>query len=346
MKINRTLAVIALVLLVLSIWAYRSSINRGERFERGQTFLANLNPDEIAAIKVTSGDEAVALKRGEDQFTVTTIHGYPAKNESVNRLIKNLIEITLEKRVGSGEELNSDLALVEGGDGTTEVMLENEAGKPMVHFLVGRTSEGTTGSYVRRVVAEGEESIIFLSSRQLYLNSDPASYLDKELLDVKDSEIATITGPDFKVSEQDGALELEEVGSGWEENTSNMSKIKGVLSFLSFDEVFLGDDEQVAGLSFSPRLRIDLKDTSGYTLALAERGEDTYLKISGFHPVDRVMVERDETDEELQEKRDLLARANEINGFNNFHGSWVYKLNTSTADKIKLTRSDLIEQKE
>jgi hypothetical protein len=344
MKINRNLAVIALVLLVLSIWAYRSSVVSSERFERGQTFLPNLNPDEIASIEIAKGDDRVALKRGEEEFKVTTTHGYPAKNEAVNRLIRNLLEISLEKEIGSGEELNEELDLVEVGDSTTEVVLKNEADQQMVHFLIGKNMEGGSGSYVRRL--DGEEDLIHLTTSNLYINSDAKTYLKRTIIDVKADQIKSIRGRDFLVTAEDeGELELAGVRAGWEESSTGMNKVKNLLSNLSFDEVFLGDDSQVAGLSFVQRLRIDLKDTSGYELSLAERGGDAYLRISGFHPIDRVMVNRDETDEELQEKADMLSRASEINEFNTFHGSWVYKISEATADKIKIQKSELMQEK-
>ena len=143
MNVNRKLAVVAIVLLILSVWAYRSSLVRAERFERGQPFLANLNPDEIAEIVITKGAESVTLKRGEDSFTIAEAEGYPAKNESVNRFIRNLLELKLEKNVGSGEDLHQELELVPGGDNTTEVVLSNAAEKEMVHFLVGKNSLGS-----------------------------------------------------------------------------------------------------------------------------------------------------------------------------------------------------------
>ena len=39
---------LVVVLFLLSVWAYRSSTVRADRFESGQRFLPNLNPDEVA----------------------------------------------------------------------------------------------------------------------------------------------------------------------------------------------------------------------------------------------------------------------------------------------------------
>jgi hypothetical protein len=344
MKVNRNLIVVAIVLLILSVWAYRSSQNRAERFERGQPFLANLNPDEIAKIRITKGEDTVTLKRGEDSFTITEAKGYPAKNESVNRLIRSLLDMELERRVGSGEDLQQDLELLPGGDATTEVVLENAAEKEMVHFLVGKDAGDGTGSFVRRV--DDESGTVFLTASRATINATKDGYLDKEIVDVKRDDIARISGADFEILDSDDGLKLQKVPRGREEKPSEMNRVKGVLSYLRYEEVFLADDPAVADLGFSPRIEVELKDGSGYRLALAERGEDSYLQIAGYHTVDRVTVNRDESDEELEEKAETLARADEMARFNAFHGSWVYKVTDAVADKIRLTKGDLVQEKE
>jgi hypothetical protein len=343
MRSNRFLALVALVLFVLSVWVYRASVHRAERFERGQSFLAQLNPDEIGSIELTKGEDTVVLKRAEDHFEVASENGYPAKNESVNRLIKNVLDISLEKQVGTAEALYEELELTPGGENTTEVVFKNAADKPMVHFLVGANLEGGSGSYVRRL--DGTDAAVYLTSQQVYLNTGAKSFLKKDILDVKADQVRSIKGADFVVEEVDGELKLRGVPAGWQEKVSAMNRIKGVLSYLNFDEVYLGDDEAVRDLSFRQALDVGLKDDSGYRLALAEKGDETFLQIAGYHAVERLQVDRDESEEELQEKAEIMSRANEISEFNTFHGSWVYKISSATADKIKLAKGDLMEEK-
>ena len=58
-----------------------------------------------------------------------------------------------------------------------------------------------------------------------------------------------------------------------------------------------------------------------------------------------VMVGRDESDEELEEKAEMLAAADEMATFEASHASWVYKVPEATADKVKLTKKDLVQAK-
>ena len=106
----------------------------------------------------------------------------------------------------------------------------------------------------------------------------------------------------------------------------------------------MGEYRLPASLGFEQKLDVALKDGSGYRLALAERGDERFLQIAGYHSVERLEVDRDESEEELQEKAEIMSRANEISEFNALHGSWVYKLTDAIADKIGLAKSDLIEQ--
>jgi hypothetical protein len=343
MKANRILATVAVVLLVLSVWVYHHSVTRAERFERGQRFLPNLNPDEIAAISITKGEETINLERADENFTVVSANGYPAKNETVIRFIKDVLELGLDKEVGSGADLEEELELVPGGENTVEVVFNDANDKEMVHFLVGKQFEGGSGSYLRRVT--GEESEIFLSSKGLHLTTDEGSFLKKEILDVKREDIARIAGPDFVVSDTEDGLKLENVPGGREEKPSEMNKIKGVLTYLRFDEVFVADDSEVRGLGFQMNLEVELKDSSGYRLATAKKGDKSFLRISGFHKVTGVQVSRDETEEELEEKADILERSAEIESFNSFHGSWVYQISDTTAEKIGLKKVHLTQAK-
>ena len=86
-RYNHVLLSAAALLLVLSAFTYHNSVTRAERFERGQKFLSNLNPDEIAKIELAKGEESTVLERtaGGDRFVITSADGYYASNREVNR---------------------------------------------------------------------------------------------------------------------------------------------------------------------------------------------------------------------------------------------------------------------
>lgn len=347
--LNRNLAIAAAALLLLSVWSYWHGVTRAERFERGQRFLPNLNPDEIADIVVTKGGKSVTLVRSGEELTIKEEHGYRAKNESVNRLVRSLLELELEKEVGRGEDLAKELGIEPAGEDTIEVVLKNATGGEMVRLRVGKDFEGGSGggsgglgSYVKRL--DQEDAPIYLTSARASLDTDASAFLRKELVDVPSSDIVRIEGPDFVFSKAErDQLALEGVPAGKRENSAQASKVKSALSRLELDKVYLVDDAEVRDLEWRPALRVHLGDNSGYTVFAGVAGERVFLRLSAFHDVDRIEITRDESEEELEGKADILKRNDEVQQFNTYHGSWAYEVTDYIGDKFKLKRSDLLE---
>jgi hypothetical protein len=343
MNLNRNLLIITVALLAASIWVYQSSTGGADRFERGRRLLPNFNPDDVMEIAIAKGQDTVTLKRGDDGFTVAEADGYPAANESVNRVLRSVLEIELDKEVGAGDDLYRELGLTADADGMVEIAFNGSGGSEMVRLRVGNAFEGGNGNYLRRV--DGDGGPAFLTTRRLTVSATADSFLKKEIVNVAQDEIERIDGPDFAVVRTEDGLKLDAVPRGREEKPADMNRVKNALSSLRFDEVFLADADQVRTLTLAPALDVRLTDGSGYRVALAERDGEHFLQIAGYHTVNRVTVERDETDEELEGKAEILGRADEINRFNRFHGSWVYRINDATAGKLGLRKADLTQAK-
>jgi len=341
MKLNNvTLGVIAAVLLALSLFTYRQSAARAERFERGQKFLPQLNPDNIHQIDIVKGEETVTLKRTDEAFEVASHYDYPAKTEAVNRFIKDTLEIGLEKRIGRGESLEKELGVASGAEDARVFSLKNDAGKEMVRFVVGKPGEGGRGNYLKRL--DDEDEGVYLTSRTVSLAANNDAYLDKEIVDAPSEEIAQIVGGDFLFEREGEELILKDVPAGKQES-ANARQVKNLLSSLRYEKVFLADDAAVRDLSFDKEVEVRLKDDSYYVARLAQQDEDYFLRITAGHQTERIGVTREETDEELEKKSETLKRMDEVRSFAEFHGSWVYKLTEFVGKKFAYAKADLIE---
>ncbi len=342
-RTNRILVILTLVLMALSVWAYRQSVSRGDRFQRGQTFLSNLNPDEIARIEIRQGDESVTLERQGEMFRVVEEQGYPASNAAVNRLVADLLKIGLEKEIGTGANLAAELELEPAGDSTVEVLFQDSAEKEMVRLRLGKSFEGGPGRYVQRLDRPDEP--IYLTSEGVHVVVDSNSFLQKQIVDVPGSEVVRIEGPDFTLEREAGAGELNLTGAAVSAETkrSAVGRLESTLRGLRFESVFIADDAEIRDLDLRPALSIDLEDDSGYDLAVAEREGRYFLQIMGRHSVSQVAISLDEAEEELQEKADMLTRADEIDAFNQFHGSWIYEVTEATGKLLLLHKADLLE---
>jgi hypothetical protein len=340
-RTNRFLAVGATLFFVLSLLSYRQSVDRADRFERGQKLLPNLNPDEVATIVVSQGEEQVTLRREDEVYTIVEAQGYLARNDAVNRLLRDLLELGLEKEIGQGESLEAELEIEPPGESTVEVRLLNASEQEMVRLRIGASSAEGPGHYIKRL--DEEEGRIYLSSRGFTPSTTVDAFLKKEIADVETDEIRRIQGVDFVLERDAGDLELVEVPVGRKEKTSQTSGLKSILRGLRFDKVWVADDPEVRDLRFEEVLRVDLSDQSGYVLSTSARADRHFLRIVGFHTVDRVRIGQEEAEEELEEKAELLSRADEIRDFNGFHGSWVYEIGEFTAKKLSSRKRDLME---
>ena len=343
MKTNPTLAALAVVLLAGSVWAYTSSASRGDRFQRGQRLLPNLIPDEVATITIATGDEMTTLQKRGDEFSVSEVHDYPARNESVNRFLRDLLDIELEKEVGRGIDLAAELEIDPPTDETVEVALMNSTDQEMVRLRIGKSLPDGVGRYVHRL--DVDDAPIYLTTDSPFLSTSSSAFLKTEIVDHPQADVQRVQGSDFEITaeEPESPLRLQDVPAGRREKSTATNQLTSILSRLSFDEVFLADDDDVRDLSFDRSLRVDLTDGSSYVLSFATTDDRHFLRIRGEHGLDRVAIAMDTPEDELREKAEQLSRADAIRAFNDFHGSWVYEVSRFTADKLTLTRADLLE---
>jgi hypothetical protein len=338
---NVRLLAAAAVLAALSGFTYWNSVARADRFERGQKLLPNLDPDQVAEVTLRTAEETLTLQRSGESFLVKEAHNYRASNSAVNRLLRDLLDIQLERELGGGEELERELGIEPLGEESVEVRLANAAGQEMVLLRFGRRADEGGGVFVQR--RDGEERPIFLTAAGVSVDASERTYLDRELVDVPSSEVVRVVGPDFELARDGEGGQLRLVRPAGTGKASEIGKLSSFLNRLQFDHVFLADDPAVADLAFDDTFRFDLEDQSGYHVSVATDGDRELIRVTGFFGVERIEIARDSTDEELEEKAGVLKRSDEINQFNAYHGSWVYELESFDGDKLRLRAKDLRE---
>ncbi|MCP3962522.1 MAG: hypothetical protein GY719_32175, partial [bacterium] len=163
-------------------------------------------------------------------------------------------------------------------------------------------------------------------------------------VDLKEEDIAAIDGPDYRFGSEVGSLELTELPAGMKEATTEVNKVKGGLSYLRFTSHHLANAADVQGLVFSHRVSYEMKDQAIYQVEVAEGGDKHYLRIRGSHRVNSLQIDQEWSEEEVKEKAELLTRADEMQDFDELHGSWVYEVSESTADKFRLQALELVEK--
>jgi hypothetical protein len=247
--------------------------------------------------------------------------------------------VNLERVVGRGLETEAITGLAGEGAAPVEITLANASGEPMVRLRVGAVDDSGGGTFVQRL--DGDDQAVYLTSSPLSVTATPTEYLEREIVDVPAAEVVRIEGPDFVIARQGEGSELALVEPKGEGESSEIGKLSSFLNRLRYDEVYLADDPAVVDLEFEQTLRYELADQSGYRVFHASSGDQDFVKIGAFYGVERIEVAPDSSDEELEEKAAVLKRSDEINRFNQYSGSWVYKLATFDAEKLDLRAQDL-----
>ena len=167
----------------------------------------------------------------------------------------------------------------------------------------------------------------------------------QDLLDVAEDKIREISGPDYTLARDDAGLKLKDLPAGKEES-SEVAGLKRLLTGLTFDKAFLADDAAVSGLTFGRPIRVALTDDSGYLLYHTVHEDTHYLKVEATFDMSKlegITIGADDSEEQLKANSALLTRRDEVNAFNDFHGSWVYELSSFTGKKFQLKLADLIK---
>ena len=219
----------------------------------------------------------------------------------------------------------------------------NSTDQEMVRLRIGTSLPDGVGRYVHRL--DVEDTPIYLTTRSPFLSTSSSAFLKTEIVDHPQADVQRVQGSDFEITAEEpvSPLRLQDVPVGRRKKSTATNQLTSILSRLSFDEVFLADDDDVRDLSFDRSLRVGLTDGSSYVLSFATTDDRHFLRIRGEHGLDRVAIAMDTPEDELREKADQLSRADAIRAFNDFHGSWVYEISRFTADKLTLTRADLLE---
>ncbi|MEM9599069.1 MAG: hypothetical protein AAGD06_32680, partial [Acidobacteriota bacterium] len=223
--------------------------------------------------------------------------------------------------------------------------------------------------------ADAGDSTVYLTERRVYLDTDAESFLDKQILDVQRDAVVSIRGAGYSFARagvalpqaraegaadapaddgavegeaaegedlEPGELELADLPEGKKESPK-AGQLKGALSNLRFTEHHLANAAEVAGLAFDTSVEFLLDDGSGYLVSLAQSGDKHFLKVEAFHTAGRIMIAQDADEDEVRETSEILERADEIQLWNAFHGSWVYGVTDVVANRFRGTAAELVE---
>lgn len=153
--------------------------------------------DDVTTVLLQRPGSSVTLNRTAKGWTVAERADYPADFGKVRRLLVALGELSKLEAKTNAPKLYPDLQVEDPTSPhakSTEVTLKTAKGAVVASLIVGKSKPdaagpGNDGVYVRK---EGEERS-WLAQGTLSVSGGPAEWIDKKLMDISRTRVATVT---------------------------------------------------------------------------------------------------------------------------------------------------------
>jgi hypothetical protein len=345
---DKKLTVLGIIAVLMVIWAViqsRVSSRPKTDVDRPAYLLWGLDPAGIDSIVVGTGEDAVTLKRQQGRFVVANKDNYPAKASEINNLITKSLEIQTSEFVTDNAANHEDLGLTEEKANTLVKFFKPDSSL-LTGVVGGKSKELGQGTYVRLASSD----TVYVAPSMPWLGGTAMSYIEQELVSVKREDIVSVTvstaGGEYtlKTTDDGKGVMLENVPAGKKYKSSDGDSVFTALTSLRCDDVAKSSGD----LTFDKQFICRLKDSTVYTLKIAQKDDKTYAVCEAeFTDKTPVMIgTKAEPEEELKKKEaKLLAQENAI-VFTKKHQGWVYEIAEWKAKNLIKELSDLIEDEE
>ncbi len=155
---------------------------------------------EVASVTVSRNGSTMTLTRDGDSWLVAEKGNYPANAAKVSQIVRAMADLTLVEPKTQNPDLYPRLEVEDPGNGkSTLVGVKDKSGRDLAQAIVGkrrydRLGAGNDGVYLRKP----GEAQTWLARGTLDPSGDPASWLDRQIIDISEKKIAkvTLTQPD------------------------------------------------------------------------------------------------------------------------------------------------------
>lgn len=367
----KSLAILALVAVLVSAAAFFANRDRrpsGAPAERGPLYPGlTERVNDVARIEVSRGEARAILERGEDGWSCSELHGYPADPTKVRDAILELADLELLEPRTRRPESYARLGVQDpgtpdaGGSWSTLLVLRDAAGAEIVSLILGDPvyDRAGTRSHVRR---SGEDQA-WLVSGAVAAPTEETGWVDTTLLRMDSARIqsARIEHADGEVLEvakdapaqphytvanlpQDRFLQHEAVGN----------PVATPLAFLTLDDVRPAGELEGPPLATSTYttyagLRV-IVQTYRVPPAEGDEGagvEETWITLLAEAPEEAELEEHAEevgpaSPEELADAADREEVRAEAAAINRRHGPWAYRVPSYKGDVFLRRMDDLV----
>jgi hypothetical protein len=150
---------------------------------------------DVASVTVSRNGTTMTLIRDGDSWLVAEKGNYPANAGKISQIVRAMADLTLVEPKTRNLDLYPRIEVEEPGNGkSTLVGVKDKSGGDLAQAIVGkrrydRLGAGNDGVYLRKP----GEAQAWLARGTLDPTGDPASWLDRQILDISEKKIAKVT---------------------------------------------------------------------------------------------------------------------------------------------------------
>jgi hypothetical protein len=343
---DKKLTILGIIAVCMVIWAVvQSRISSGPKV-RPDTLvyiIQGLDPADIGSIVLATGESAVTLKREGGRFVVVNKDNYPADAKEINNLLTKCLGIRSSELYTDNPANHEDLQVTEQKARSVVKFLKPDS-SVLTGIIVGKDRELGEGSYVR--LASSDK--VYIAQSVPSFGGRAIDYIEQELISTKREDIQSVTVASssgeysLKASEDIKTVVLENIPAGKRLKSSDSETVFSALTSLRFDDVKKSSE----GLSFDRQFVCRLKDSTVYTVRIAQKDNKTYVTCQAdFTDTTPVVVKENEVEsqEQLKNKEAKLLARDKAKEFTVKHQSWVYEIADWKAKSLTKPLSDLLE---
>lgn len=349
---DKKLTILGIAAVAAVLWAViqaRVSNRPRSEADRPVYLIQGLDPADIDTIVMGKAENAVTLKRAKSGFVVASKDNYPAKTSEINSLVSKCMEIKTTESITDNPANHEDLEVTEEkARNVIKFMTPEPNSTVLAGVVLGKTEELGQGTYVRLLTNDPKSSNkVYVAPSVPWFSTGPTSYIEQELISAKreDIESVIVNSPNgsyvLKTKEGSQDAVLENVPAGKTFKSSDGQSVFTALTSLRFDDV----KKRPADLKFEKQYICKLKDSTVYTLDIAQEDDKTYVACkAAFTDTTPVVKGSDvETPEELKAKEAKLLARDKAVKFTADHQAWVYEIADWKARNLTKELTDLIE---
>lgn len=343
---DKKLTMLGIVAVLMVIWAVAQSRIASEpkvKPEAPAYLIQGLDPAGIASIVLTNNDDTVTLKRRQDRFVIADKDDYPALAGEITKLLTSSFDIQTAELYTEDKANHKDLGVTEE-DARTVVKFFGPDSSLITGVVIGKASEQGRGTYVRLVASDK----VYVASQVPWVKSRAMDYIDPKLVSIErgDIESVTVISPNetYTLKADNGGISLENLPDGKKLKAGEYGHVFSALTNLRFDDVS-GKSSTQEDLNFERKFICKLKDSTVYTVAIAQKNDKTYITCDAEF-TDKAPVTKEKTvesEEELKKKEAKLLARDKAADFSSKHSGWIYEISNYKAEDMTKELSELLE---